>query len=205
MRGFVVCIALAASTVGFSQVLSGAATANNGTGGIFMNLTPTSQNLSVTSFDTFFGAAAGGAFQVQVWTRPGSYVGFEGSNAGWTLTQTINGTSVNTTTLASIVLTNPIALTATQTTGVLLHGITTGNALRYNGTGALPPTTTWFNSDLTMFSAHSRTGTVAFGGTLFTPRTFAGNVHYSAVPEPASMAVLGLGAVALIRRRRRKA
>lgn len=204
MKSVFVFLSFTVAATGFSQVLAGAPTPNNGTGGIFMNLTPTSQNLFVTRFESFFGAAAGGAFTVQVWTRPGSYVGFEGSSAGWTLHDTVAGSSVDNVTLASINLNTSISLTASQTTGVLLHGTTNGNALRYNGTGAAPPTTTWFNSDLTMFSAHSRTGIVPFGGTLFTPRTFAGNVHYSAVPEPASLAALGLGAVALLRRRNRR-
>jgi len=125
-------ICVVAPMAGFSQTLSGATTANNGSGGVFMDLTAGSQNLSVLSFDSFMGAAAGGAFSVEVWTRPGTYVGFSASNVGWTLLDTASGTSVNTTTLANFALNNVISLTAGQTTGVYLHGITTGNALRDN-------------------------------------------------------------------------
>lgn len=179
---------------------------NNGSGGIFFNLTPSSNQLTWTGFQTYFASAAGSAVSIQVYTRPGSYVGFQSNSAGWTLTQTVSGTSAgsgNTNLSALIPLTAPITLGAGQTTGVYLHSVTTGGGIRYQGTGTTS-TSTFSNADLTLFSQHSRTGAVPFAGSLFTPRAFAGAIHYNVVPEPATMAVLGLGAVALIRRRIRR-
>lgn len=202
MKRFVVFALVAIPIAGQAQILNANATSNNGTGGIFMDLTPTSQALNVTKFETMFGAAAGTAFNVEVWTRPGTYVGFTTANTGWTLTQTVAGISNGTTTLASINLTSLINLGAGTTTGVYLHSITAGNGIRYFGTGTVS-NTNFSNADLSMFTAHSRTGNVSFAGTQFTPRAFTGNVHYTPVPEPATMAALGLGLAAVIRRRRK--
>lgn len=195
---------LAVPVAAQAGILNANATSNNGTGGVFMDLTPVSQNLAVTQFETMFGSVAGSAVTVEVWTRTGTYVGFSTSNVGWTLFDTVNGVSNGTATLASLVLNNQIQLTGGQTTGVYLHGTTAGGGLRYFGTGTTS-VTDFNDGTLALFSAHSRTGAVAFGGTQFTPRALTGNVHYEAVPEPASLAALGLGAMALLRRRRKAA
>jgi hypothetical protein len=189
--------------VGLAQTLS-TTTPNNGSGGIFMDLTPASQSLSLLSFDTYFSSAAGTGVSVEVYTRPGSYVGFDASSSGWTLTQTVATTSAGSTTLANMALTTPILLAFGQTTAVYIHAITTGGGIRYTGTSTAAPQTTWSNADLTLFSDVSRTGAVAFAGTRFTPRCFAGNVNYAPVPEPATIAVVATGAAALLRRRRRR-
>jgi len=55
----------------------------------------------------------------------------------------------------------------------------------------------------TSFSANTVTGSIGGLGTFYTGIGGGpGNVNLAPVPEPASMAVLGLGALALIRRRR---
>jgi hypothetical protein len=204
MRYLVALLALAVPSFGLSQVLSTAAP-NNGSGGVFLDLTASgSFPLFVTQFDVPFSSVAGTPVQIEVWTRPGSYVGFDGSSAGWTLLELNEATSAGSATWAPMILANPILLGAGVTTGIYLHAITVGGGIRYTGTNAAPPQTTWSNADITLFSDVTRTGTVPFGGTRFTPRTFSGNVHYQVVPEPASLAALGLGAAAMIRRRRRK-
>ncbi len=149
---------------------------NNGSGGVFMDLTPGSA-LNVTSFDTYFSSVAGSLVTVEVWTRPGSYVGFDASNVGWTLHETATGTSSGTTALGPLPLTTPILLPGGTTTAVYLHATTTGGGIRYQGTGTTS-TSTFSNSELTLFSDVARTGTIPFGGSRFTPRAFAGVVHY---------------------------
>jgi hypothetical protein len=159
------------------------APANNGSGGIFLDLTPATTSLFFEVFETPTNGAPGVTIQVEVWTRPGTYVGSTTSSAGWTLAQTVTGTGgATTSTPVPFTLVPPITLVAGTTTGVYLHSITAGAGIRYTGTAAAPPQTTWNNADITLFSDVSRTGAVPFGGTQFTPRTFSGTIQYSTVP-----------------------
>ena len=189
-----------------AQSLSTGFVSNNGTGGIFMNLTPAAAPLEFTGFSTQFGSAAGTPVSVEVWVRTGTYVGFTTSSTGWTLVETVAGTSAGTTTNSAIInFAAPIQLAAGQTMGIYLHSITAGGGIRYFGTGAGGHQTTFSNSDLTLFSDVSRTGAVSFAGTQFSPRTFAGTVTYNVVPEPATVLLLGVGGAFALFQWRRKA
>ena len=178
------------------------ATTNNGSGGIFTELTAGASALNLTSFATFYSSASGSSVNVEVWTRPGSYVGFTTSNAGWTLNGTVTATSAGTTTMsAHTAFTSPIAIGAGQTVAVYMHAITAGGGIRYFGTGTTS-VTSFSNPDVSMFTSISRTGAVPFGGSQFTPRAFAGQMNYDIVPAPASLALIGLGGLVAGRRRR---
>jgi len=194
-------------TVGaHAQSLSTGFVANNGTGGIFMNLTPAAAPLEFTGFSTQFGSAAGTPVSVEVWVRTGSYAGFTGSSVGWTLLETVSGLSAGTVTNSAVFnLTLPVQLAAGQTMGIYLHSITPGGGIRYFGTGAGGHQTTFSNSDLTLFSDVSRTGAISFAGTQFSPRTFAGTVTYNVVPEPSTVLLLGVGGAFALFQWRRKA
>lgn len=175
---------------------------NNGSGGIFLQLTPSSSPLSVTAFASYFSSAAGTPVSVEVYTRPGAYAGFTASNAGWTLSETVVATSAGTTTQSgAVTLANPIAIPTGGPTSIYLHAITAGGGIRYQGTGTTS-TTTFINPDVTLFSDVSRTGAIPFAGTQFTPRAFSGEIFYTVVPAPASLALLGLGGLVAARRRR---
>ena len=190
-----------------AQSLSTGFIANNGSGGVFMDLRPMASPLEFTGFATQFSSAAGTPVSVEVWVRTGSYIGFTTSNAGWTLWQTVSGTSAGTVTNSAVFnLSLPVQLAAGQTMGIYLHAITPGGGIRYFGTGAGGHQTIFANSDLSLFSDVSRTGAVAFAGTQFAPRTFAGTVTYNVVPEPSTFLLLGIGgAFALFRWRKAKA
>jgi hypothetical protein len=195
-------VAAALPTMAHADTISTVAP-NNGSGGVFLSLTAGANPLTVQSFQTYFSSATGTPVNVDVYTRPGPYAGFTASNAGWTLEGTVVATSAGTTGLSGpAAFTNPLAIGAGQTLSVYLHATTTGGGIRYTGTSAAPPQTTFNNADITLFSDVSRTGAVPFAGTQFTPRTFAGSINYTVVPAPASLALLGMGGLLAARRRR---
>lgn len=203
------CIALlVAGTISvsaFAQVLDVNHAPNNGLtaagSGLFLDLTDkTGVGLFINSFQTYASSAAGSDWTVEVWTRPGGYQGFDGDPAGWSLHETVLATSNGTTILAPLNLVNPLVVGSNDTLGVYLIAMAGG--IRYTGTGANPPQTLWFNDDIEMFSDVARSA--PWAGSRFSPRTFAGEIHYEPVPEPATMAVLGLGALAVAARRRLK-
>jgi len=189
---------LAVASLSFGQVLNANPTANNGSGGIFMEFTA-GNSVSLTSFDTFVTTGTGSA-NIEVWTRSGPYTGFTASNAGWTLHDTaVIGDSENNT-LVNVNMAD-INIGAGNVLSVYMHGTTRG--IRYFGQGSIS-NTNFSNADLQLFTNTSRTGTVAFGGSQFTPRALAGNVNYTVVPEPMTMIAMGAGLLALARRRRAK-
>ena len=199
-------------TLGIAATFAGVASAqtlvspnpvNNGSGGVYFDITPVGVALNMTGFDVAFTGTVGTPVDLEIWTRPGTYVGFEGSSAGWTLQATATAVRGGTLTLVPLVMSNSVSAAAGGTTGFLLHCITSGGGVRYSGTAAAPPTTAWGNADLNVFSAHARTGNVPFG-TTFTPRSFAGNMHYEVVPEPGTFVAIGIGLAGLALARRRK-
>lgn len=179
MRGLGIFLGVALPALCLANTLSTAAS-NNGSGGIFLDLTAGPSAVSITSFDSPFTGTAGTTVNVEVWTRPGSYVGFDASSAGWTLTQTILATRAGTSVNAPIVLTSPLLISAGQTMGICLQATASGG-VRYTGTASIPPVTNWTNGELSLFSDVSRVATVAFTGTRFANRCFSGNVNYDLV------------------------
>lgn len=204
MKTMVLGVAAVASamTAGAMAQSISTTTPNNGSGGIFLQLTPSASPIQVESFQTYFSSVAGTPVTVEVWTRPGAYAGFTTSNVGWTLHQTVVGTSAGSAGLSSAVVINPLFVPTGGPTSIYFHAITAGGGIRYTGTTAIPPLPTWSNADVTLFSDVSRTGAVPFAGTQFTPRVFAGTINYTIIPAPASLALLGLGGLVATRRRR---
>jgi hypothetical protein len=155
------------------------ATSNNGSGGIFLQLTTNTNAVTVTSFNTMYSSAAGTSVSVQVYSRSGAYAGFTASNAGWTLLGTVTTNSAGTTTVAPLnVASLNINLAASTTTSFYLHATTVGGGIRYFGTGTVSMTN-FSDANLALFTDVARTGNVAFGGTSFTPRAFTGSIDYN--------------------------
>lgn len=178
---------------------------NNGSGGVWMDLTdltPAGEFLSVNQIDIAgFTGTVGADVDVEIWTRSGTYVGFDMDPAGWTLTQTLSVTRLGTSENHEVPLDVAIEVPDGGTTAVYLQALESGG-IRYFGTGANPPQGTYSNNDLELFSELATTSAEAFTGSRFSPRAFSGTVHYDVIPAPASLALLGLGGLIGLRRRR---
>jgi hypothetical protein len=169
-------------TVRYSKAFT-TAPSNNSSGGVFMNVQPFDGSVSLHGFDVPLDAQPGTPTTVEVWTRPGSYVGFTGANTGWTLQRTVTGVAQGSFIPAAFLVAPPISLPGNQTTAIYLHAVlpaAAGSGIRYTGTALLPPETMWSNSEIVLFSDTARTGFVPFAGNQNTPRTFSGVLRYTA-------------------------
>jgi hypothetical protein len=200
MKKLIIATALvAASTVAFAGSLTTAYNYNSGLVGngstIFMDLNVTS-GITVTSLDVNIGNST--PVSLNVFARTGTASGFEQNPTGWTLVSSGTGTGAGSD--------NPTAVDLTDFT---LNPGVTGIAVQYmsgflnyingNGTNQL-----YSNADLSLTAISASNSTVAGfdGATVYSPRVFSGTVYYDAVPEPATLTVLGLAALAATRRKR---
>ncbi|MCC5787624.1 MAG: trypsin-like peptidase domain-containing protein [Phycisphaerales bacterium] len=159
--------------------------ANNGSGGVYMNLSADSQPLDILSFDVAYTGSAGSIVEVEVWTRDGEYQDFISDPAGWTLHDTLVSVRLGTNRFSRLLLSNEIEVDAGQTKAVYLHAVSEGGGIRYNGTAANPPQVDWSNDSISLFSDTSRTGNTPFGGSSFSPRAFSGAIGYEVGDAPS--------------------
>ncbi len=182
MKRFLVAgLALAAlSPLATAQTLTTGLANNGGSQGwaIYFDLTALSSDLAVTGIQTFATAGVGGDIAFDVYTRPGTHEGFTNSPDGWTLVSSELGAGVgNGSTVVSnlITLNTPIELQQNQTLGIAL--LFTISGPRYNGTGATVQQV-YENLDLRLYGGVSKSIPFTTGGSTFTPRVFAGVIHY---------------------------
>jgi hypothetical protein len=90
-------------------------------------------NIDVNGFDMHFSST--GTATVEVWYRPGSFVGFESSNTGWTMAYTTTATALGTGSLTPIPGSFTVSVPAGQTYGFYVTALSTGPQVNYtNGT-----------------------------------------------------------------------
>lgn len=194
-------LAIAASTASAGMITTLYNRNNGGSNGgaVYFDAVVGANPLSITAMDTNTNDLV--AFSWSVYTFNGSYVGNTGSNAGWTLVATGNGTGMGQNIPSPITLSNSFTLAANATHGMaLVIGPTAGHDYSGTGTSPLPGALQYSNSDITLNLGSA--GNVPFSGSVFTPRIWNGTLYYDVIPAPASMALLGLGGLVAARRRR---
>jgi gliding motility-associated-like protein len=144
---------------------------NNGQDGIMFDVSASAtSNTIIKCFDSNFNA---GTFDVEIYYKVGTHVGFEVNAAAWTLAGTANGvvsTGVDVATYIPLVLN--LTIPCSETYAFYITS-TTGGMKYTNGTGVGNVLAS--NASLTIYEG---TGKDYAFGMNFTPRQFNGTVYY---------------------------
>lgn len=203
--------ALAATTLALLSTASAASAGSitttfandNGQAGNMFDVTTFGNALLIESLKINVAQLLDAPGTLDVYTKPGSYVGFEQNAAAWTKVSSTSIPSANVAGTPTFVDIADFLLAANSLTGfyITFAGQTNSprNALAYT-TGS----NTYSNTDLSLSLGVGKGGT--FGPT-FTPRTWNGTINYEVqpVPTPALLpGLIGMG-VAVLRKRKAEA
>lgn len=153
-------------------VLTSPLVANNGDEGNMFDVAAKA-TITITSFEGHFSTA--GSTDYEIWTRAGTYVGFEASSAGWTKIGTATFATGGPGVFTAIPIAINVTIPAGQRRGFYLTNHVANNRY-HDGTavGAVLAST----PQLDIFEgAGVNFGTAGFSG-INTPRAWEGKIHY---------------------------
>jgi hypothetical protein len=155
-----------ASAGGGSGSLTTTYASNNGQAGNMVDVTALTGNITIESFDVNID----GSVTMEVWYKPGSYVGFETNAGAWTLLGSANIVSNG----ANVPTPCPIGgLTIPYGETYALYITTTGGSINYTTLSAPP-----YHTDGNLLIDNSCGKSYPFGST-FNPRDWNGTIYYS--------------------------
>jgi hypothetical protein len=165
----------------------------NANEGVMFDITTFDNDINVTGIDLNFDDI--GATTIEVYSRLGSYEGFEGSSIGWALMSSTILASTNARGTPTFLDLTDFALSANTTYGIYFYSTNHAVDLEYtNGAN------TYSNSDVSIVAG---VGINDFFDGVNRPRTWNGTVFYDVneVPEPSTLAIFALGLMGLASRR----
>lgn len=140
--------------------------------------------------------------QMNVYTRSGTFSGFESSSAGWSLVSSGTGSSAGEDNPSGFDIADFFLSQGNFGIAIESEGLVWGHNYT-NGDGS---NQFYSNSDLSL-SLGSATNS-PFSGNVFNPRVWNGTIEYTVggapVPEPTTMLLFGAGLIGLVGRYRRK-
>lgn len=159
--------------------------ATNNQAGCFMDIKPL-KDIKLT--DISWLPVSTQSYDISIYFKTGSAIGFETNAAAWTLLTAKTGISATAATLNKITLPTPQTLNANNVYSILVIRTGTSGNISYQ-TVSVAGSVEASNTDLQLLSASGISG--LFTGTVFSPRSFAGAVGYEPVvcPAPARTAV----------------
>ncbi len=196
-------VAMVVNTFGVAEasVLTTTFASNNGqAGNMFDVVVKSTHNLVVTGFDLNLNA---GTWAVSLYTKAGSWVGT--AQSAWTLLGSNTVTSSNKDQATFFDVTD-FTLNALSTSAFYVTTGSSTSSFRYTNASTNVGTVAASDSDLSVLVG---AGVANLFGFAFQNRIWNGAIHYSevtpnAVPEPTSIALLGMGALGFAASRRKK-
>lgn len=158
-----------AATSNTTSLFLSLAGGNGSSGNMFDIVAQT--NIEVNGFDIHLSNTITNT--IEIWYRPGTWVGFNTSNAGWTMAGTTTVTGMGTGNLTQVPLTFTVPIPGGQTYGFYVTTNGGGSVAYTNGTAI---GNVWAsNSDLQLLEGNGG----GYFSVTFSPRAFNGQVKYS--------------------------
>lgn len=211
VTAFAAIAACAVSSAASASVLvANPGPANNGGSagwGMFFDVTAGAAPIELSHMTTASDASAGAGYSIEFFIRSGSGLGGPvgagpgSSSAGWTSVGIASVTQGAISSGVSELFAIPsILVGAGDTVGIAMIFSSAGPRYFDGGTTSYGD---YSDGNLSLSTGDTRTSPFNSSGLWFSSRELVGEIHYSVIPTPGSLAVLGIAGLVGIQRRRR--